>query len=403
METTLLPKNIIIKLVTSLSMNRLQIYSEFFILEDKQTLMTILPFQKDSTNYVIISSREDRIKFYSVQYTTTTITSSLLDIIQKINITTIRGNVKINVRDASFTVPMKIPNIHDSAIVKESILNLFNFPSLSFALHSATILHFTYFENFYYLTYIGNINNDFQNIESVVYWDYANNTLIGKVKDQVYYVFNSCFFEYCNQYGSIYDNGKIILGGIFDYLIDEESTNIKSVTYAFPLSFQTDEIRGDPIKFCAFQSFLPVKNTIYYFIAIANCDFNHFKNYAIFSKSTFRKSKGTIQTFPVLIEFVSHADDTFQKVDSLYFKYVENVVKIYIFGYKEFLNKNRNNIEISNITTYKKDLEEYYNVLTNSIEKKNEIVDGNDVVATTTQNSMEEDMTDYFYQDYKKD
>ena len=86
METTLLPKNIIIKLVTSLSMNRLQIYSEFFILEDKQTLMTILPFQKDSTNYVIISSREDRIKFYSVQYTTTTITSSLLDIIQKINI-----------------------------------------------------------------------------------------------------------------------------------------------------------------------------------------------------------------------------------------------------------------------------------------------------------------------------
>ena len=67
------------------------------------------------------------------------------------------------------------------------------------------------------------------------------------------------------------------------------------------------------------------------------------------------------------------------------------------------MNKNRNNIEISNITTYKKDLEEYYNVLTNSIEKKNEIVEGNDVVATTTQNSMEEDMTDYFYQDYKKD
>ena len=29
-----------------------------------------------------------------------------------------------------------------------------------------------------------------------------------------------------------------------------------------------------------------------------------------------------------MIEFVSHADDSFQKVDSLHFKYVENVLKL---------------------------------------------------------------------------
>lgn len=403
METTLLPENIIIKLVTSLSMNRLQIYSEFFTLENKRTLLTILPFQKDSTNYIIISSREENITFYSIQYTTTFLTSTVLNIIQKINVTTIRGNVKINVRDVSFDVPMKIPNIYNYATVKESILNLFNFPSLSYVLHSATILHFTHFDNFYYLTYIGNINDDLKKMESVVYWDYANNTLIGKVKDKVYYVFNSSFFEYCNQYGSIYDNGKIILGGIFDYLIDDESTNIKSVTYAFPLSFQTDEINGEQIKFCAFQSFIPVKNTIFYFIAIANCNCNKFNNYAIFSKSMFRKSKGTIQTFPVLIEFVLEKDDTFQNIGTLYFQYVENIVKIYIPGYQEFLDANMNNIEISNITTYKRDFQDYYNVLTNSIEKKNEIVEREDVVVHTTQYIIEEDMTEYFYKDYKKE
>jgi hypothetical protein len=402
METTLLPENIIIKLVTSLTMNRLQVYSEFFLLEDKQTLMTILPFHKEPTNYIIISSSQNNIEFYSIQYTTTLISSSILTIIQKINITTIRGNVKINIRGTSFDVPMKIPSIYNSATVKESILNLFNFPSLSFALHSATILHFTHFDNFYYLTYIGNIDDDFKKIESVVYWDYANHTLIGKVKDTVYYVFNSSFFEYCNQYGSIYDNGKIILGGIFNYLIDEKSENVKSITYAFPLSFQTDEINGDRIKFCAFQSFIPIENTIYYFIAIANCNSNNLNNYAIFSKSTFRKSKGTIQTFPVLIQFVSEKDDTFQNINTFYFKYTQEIVKIYSIGYQEFLDVNINNVEISNITTYKKDFQEYYNVLTNSIEKKNEIIENEDVVVNTNENVIQEDMTEYFYKDYKK-
>ena len=84
-------------------------------------------------------------------------------------------------------------------------------------------------------------------------------------------------------------------------------------------------------------------------------------------------------------------------------KNVENVVKIYIFGYQEFLDSHMNNIEISNITTYRKDLEEYYNVVTNSVEKKNEIVEGSDVVVITTENSIADDMTDYFYKDYKKD
>lgn len=401
METTLIPENIIIKLVTSLSMNRLQLYSEFFLLEGEQTLMTILPFEKEPTNYIVISSKGNVIRFYSIQYTTTLLTSTILNIIQTVNITTIRGNVKINIRGSSFDVPMKIPNVHNYATVKESILNLLNFPSLTFVLHSATILHFTHFDNFYYLTYIGNINHDFNKIESVVYWDYANNTLIGKIKDNVYYVFNSSFFEYCNQYGSIYDNGKIIVGGIYDYLIEQDNTNIKTITYAFPLSFQADEIDGEKISFCAFQYFVPVKDTIYFFIAIANCYPNHFNNYAIFSKSTFRRSKGTIQTFPVLIQFVSEKDDSFQNTGSLYFKYNGTNVEIFNTGYNEFLEQNKNNIEISNITTYNKNFQEYYNVLTNSLEKNNEIVT-NEGEINTEDDIVEEDMSNYFNQDYKK-
>ena len=185
-----------------------------------------------------------------------------------------------------------------------------------------------------------------ETLESLVYWDYSNSTLIGKIRDNVFYVFNSSFFEYCNQYGSIVDNGNVIVGGIFDYLIDKENTNIKSITYAFPLSFQADEIDGETIRFCAFQCFIPVRSTIFYFIAIANTEVNTFNNYAIFSKSTFRGSKGTIQTFPVLIQFVSEKDDTFQNFGSLFFKYTDNIVKIYITGYEDFLRTNKKTTEI---------------------------------------------------------
>lgn len=401
METTLIPENIIIKLVTSLTMNRLQLYSEFFLLENKRTLLTILPFQKDSTNYIIVRSQENSVKFYSIQYTTRFLTSTKLDIIQTLNLTCIRGDIKISAQGKSFHVPMKVPNIHNFNLVKEAILNLFNFPSITFLLHSSTILHFTSFDNFYYLTYIGNIMNE--TLESLVYWDYSNSTLIGKIRDNVFYVFNSSFFEYCNQYGSVVDNGNIIVGGIFDYLIDRENTNIKSITYAFPLSFQADEIDGETIRFCAFQSFIPVSSSIFYFIAIANTQVNTFNNYAIFSKSTFRGSKGTIQTFPVLIQFVSEKDDTFQNFGSLFFKYTDSIVKIYITGYKDFLRTNKNSIGISNITTYQKNRKEYYNALTNSIENLNEMVKQEDVVETNTEEyNVDEDMTEYFYQDYKK-
>lgn len=401
METTLIPESIIIKLVTSLQMNHFHLYSEFFLFENEKTLMTIFSFEKYSTNFIITATKLNTIRFFSVQYTTSELTSSILNVIQPIPVTTIRGNVKMSVRGSLYSIEMKVPSIQKTDIVKESILTLFTFPSQTFLLNGTHILHFTKFCSFFYITYIGLYNN--VGIESIVYWDYGNDTLIGKVKDQVYYIFNSSKFDYCNQYGDIRNNGNIIIGGTYDYLIDENNENVKSITYAYCQSFQANEINGSTIRFCSFEKFVPVKNTIYYFIAIANTLQNSFPNYAVFSQSNFRGTKSTIQTFPVCIQFVTQKDDTFQNSGTLYFRYINNVVEIYEVGYVEFLNENVNNFEIMTTTTYEKDFSKNFNVLTNSFQNPTDFIVYEDQEMEDTNYYVEtNNMVDYFSQDYQK-
>jgi hypothetical protein len=404
METTEIPENIVIKLVTSLRMNHLFVYSEFFSIKNEKILMTIFPFEKDSTNFIIIFSNNRQIKFFSVQYTTSLLSSSVLKTMLPIRTTSIRGHIKMSIQGNLYEIITKIPDIHVPEDVKQVILTLFNFPGETFLLNGSLIFHFTEINSFHYLTYIGNYNNE--SIDSIVYWDYGNETLIGKIKDQVYYIFNSMTFDYCNQYGSIRDNGYIILGGIYNYLVDTKSTNIKTITYSYPLSVQTSELEGKMVRFCGFKTFVPVKHTINYFIAIANTLENNFPNYAIFSKSSFYGTRSTIQTFPVVIEFVEEKDETFQKIDTMFFQYNDNVVKIYKVGYDLFLKEN-NSIEIGSVVTYEKDFSKQFNVQTNSLNSPSEIVKVNTVEQEQFEKdnvmiTNEDEMINYFGVDYQK-
>ena len=75
--------------------------------------------------------------------------------------------------------------------VKESILNIFTFPSLTYVVQNDIVITFNLANNLYFPSYIGIMKPDEQMVLPATTWDWCRGTLVGKLNGQMVYIWNT--------------------------------------------------------------------------------------------------------------------------------------------------------------------------------------------------------------------
>ena len=373
---SVLPLGLVVDLVANLSLSNLKILSKYFTKNDKTFLYTISPYEKDYLNYIILEAKKDEIKFYGVNYQETLLNCWVLDTVEQIPCTTVRGNILLHWRDNTYTVPLHIPSKCISfQTAKASILSLFTLPSFTFVVCNRIIVHLTDIKKKLFVSFIGHIEKEklqTGQIQSDTEWDFSDSVLIGKImKNIVYFVNDSnCFLS--NQYPELRDteNQNLIVANGYNYHLNTIEQNINTVTYAYTQSFQSSELNGNPLRTIYFKDFIQIQKTFLVFIGIVNPTVNGKPNtpsFAILGSSDFLDTKTTNRTTPLLVEYVFEKNDTFQEFNNFFFKFVMDKMLIYVPGFAEFLKQNEANQLLSRIFLYDSTKFEYK-------QEKNELV-----------------------------
>jgi hypothetical protein len=202
-------------------------------------------------------------------------------------------------------------------------------------------------------------------LEANTEWDFANNTIIGKISGNIVYLINDSICVLSNQYPDIGSQKKqrVVIGDGFNYFLQDnessdcmDSNSINPVTYVYSTSFVSPEVKGELLTSLYFKNVLPIDNSKFYFIGIVNPleeeqETGQF-HYAILGSSFFQDTSTTNRTTPLPIDYVKDKDGSFQQVGTLFFKFAKTKMLIYRKGLSEFLKEYKANQLLSNIVLY---------------------------------------------------
>lgn len=384
---SILPTAYVIHLVTTLEMNNMALFYDFHDFNNIDYLFTIFRYKKDYCNYVITLSPKStdtniKVQFYGVNYDGTLLQTFLMDNTFVAPVSIVRSNVALYWRGEQYSLTFKVPNVNFFALVKESILNIFTFPNITYVTQNDIVINFTLVDSYYFPSYFGQVNYDRKKIISKTTWDWCRGTLIGKLNEQVVYLWNSLNFSVCNQFPELDDIPQdIIIGGVNDYSYNIKSSPsniIVKATYANGLGYQSNEIPGKNINHIPLKSFIPVNGFIQNFepvqaflISFSNTEPDSlYPTYCTIGTSSFKDTRRSISTTNILVTFVPTKDPTFQNYKELYYKYKEldNTLLVWITPLlADFFVREKGQTVLSDLIPYDLGSLGKYNPLTNNL------------------------------------
>lgn len=383
---SILPNEYVIHLVTTLELNNMAIFYDFHDLNNVDYLFTIFRYKKDYCNYVITlsprrSESDVKVQFFGVNYDGTLLQTFTMDNTFVAPISIVRSNVSLYWRGEQYSLTFKVPNVNLFSLVKESILNIFTFPNITYITQNDIVINFTLVDEFFFPSYFGQLNYDRKKIVSKTTWDWCRGVLVGKLNEQVVYFWNTINFALCNQFAELDDREQfVVIGGVNDYTFNKkgEDNIIVKASYANGLVYQADEIIGREINHIPLRRFAPlegfqIKGQVFpeaYVIAFSNTDsISPFPTYATIGTSAFKDTRRSIQTTNILVTFVQSGED-FQTFIGMRYKYDPQGNTLLVVNnqnFRDFLVREKGQIVLSDIIPYDLGSLGKYNPLTNNL------------------------------------
>jgi len=378
--------NLVNRLITQLETLNLTIYVETSVDTDQVEYMysiirQLSTFQKfiitktpkiETFEEAILAPR--LVQFYSVHYGAegTLILNDLTSNVIPAQINIIRSVIQFFWRSRLYTTTFQIPQIDRLREIKQSICGIFTFATpQAYVLLGKIMFVFVYVKDFLCPLYIGILDHDKMESNSLVVWDWADGTLIGKLNGQMYYVWNDQSFFMINQHPNLYWNETniqlYIPGGKDAFAIEYDTSSvITKGTLAAPLHKQEDILQGQLINYINLKDFIRipglVDDQIYYIVSFSNITFtttydepSNFPTFATVGFANFRNSN-----YPLVIEnaicvFVQNKDDTFYRYGPyFYYKYDDatQTMTIYQPTFDQFIQTQTGNMVIQDLRSY---------------------------------------------------
>ena len=381
---TIIPTAYVIHLVTTLELNNQTIFYDFHDINQVEYLLTIFRYEKDFCKYIICASPSKsqsdlNVLFFGVNYNGTQLQTYVIDNSEPAPISIVRSNVSLYWRGSQHSMNFSVPNVNKFTQVKESILNIFTFPSLTYVVQNNIVLHFTLVKNYYFPSYMGVLEPKEKIVYSLTTWDWCQGTLVGKLNQQMVYIWNTKNFAVINQFSELDDGEEVLLsGGAKEYSINtfQKGGLISKGTYSDGLSYQANEIKGSSLDYVSLKTFVPIKNykdEKAFLIAFSNTrpETNEYSIYAVIGYSSFKNTRRSIITENVEATLVSEKDDSFENYGSLYYKWdtEKKVLFINIQGFDSFLREERGTVILSDLIPYNLGALGDYNPLENKVMK----------------------------------
>ena len=157
---TIIPNAYVIHLVTTLELNNQTLFYDFHDINGVDFLFTIFRYKKDFCKYIICASpsksqSDQNVQFFGVNYDGTLLQTYVMDNVFSAPISIVRSNVSMYWRGDQYSMNFTVPNVNTFSQVKESILNIFTFPSLTYVVQNKIVMNFTLVKNYYFPSYMG--------------------------------------------------------------------------------------------------------------------------------------------------------------------------------------------------------------------------------------------------------
>jgi hypothetical protein len=209
---------------------------------------------------------------------------------------------------------------------------------------------------------MGGLKSKDKMVHSLTTWDWCQGTLVGKLNQQMVYIWNTKNFAVINQFSELDDGEEVLLsGGAKEYSINtfQKGGLISKGTYSDGLSYQANEIKGSSLDYVSLKTFVPIKNykdEKAFLIAFTNTrpESEDYSIYVVIGYSSFKNTKRSIITENAPVILVSEKDDSFENYNSLYYKWEteKKVLLVYSQGFDQFLGEERGTVVLSDLIPY---------------------------------------------------
>lgn len=340
-----LDPQLIIELINNLHLTNLSIYKQSKIIKNNEHIYYIKERESLDQHYLIIEIVHKSINFIDICYDGVLLQQTFIENVFPCFPITFKSNISIYFRGQLYQTIYNVPFLQPLEKIKESIISLFVFPSKTFILFGKLLLHFTLIDDIMNLTFIGFFENNI--FKAITSWDWCQGTLVGKYKNEIQYIWNDSFFKSTNQFPSIDGNSLVLIGGLYNYQLEETDKKIIQVTYGGLSSFFLHELEGGQISYVSLKRNIQITEDKYIL------SFSNIENqpiYALIGHASFINSVRTILTFPIRVYFTEYKNDKFQKEGTFYFILCPTKLIIYNkTGFYSYLDKNKGNIELSDL------------------------------------------------------
>lgn len=381
---TIIPNAYVIHLVTTLELNNQAIFYDFHEIEGVEYLLTIFPYKEKFCKYIICASPNKtqsdlNVRFFGVNYDGTLLQTYVIDNSEAAPISIVRSNVSLYWRGNQHSMNFSVPNVNTFSQVKESILNIFTFPSLTYVVQNEIVINFTLVKDYYFPSYFGIIVPKEKKVLSISTWDWCRGTLVGKLNQQMVYIWNTQNFAVINQFSELDDEEEVLIsGGVKEYSLNTALKGglISKGTLSDGLSYQANEIKGSSLDYVSLKTFVPLKNynnEKTFLIAFTNTgteEDSPYSTYVVIGYSSFKNTRRSIITENAPVTLVSEKDDTFDNYNRFYYKWnsEKKVLLVYTEGFHSFLREESGTVVLSDLIPYDLGSLGEYNPMTNNLE-----------------------------------
>jgi len=393
---SLLPINIVIELISSLEDLQLSLFFKTAQLQlngptdTTLSLCTIFRHNDNWMRYIIavtnevtsLSSMTPSVQFIAVNYGAdgTLLQSYLMSNVVQVPVTVIRSEIQVYWRSQFFSMNFSIPQLDRLREIKQSLTNVFVYPTLTYVLFGKLVFNFSFIEQFYAVTYIGEMEYQKLKVLPLTYFDWLDGILCGKIDSQLFFCWSNLFFAITNQFPDIYYLGtssklKVLIGGYDNYMITNRTVQTDSIlikaTYAHKLSVQSNEILGSIVSYTTLKEFIPITGTPLFILSFSNVILKGYQTkYAVIGTTTFTDTNFPIETFPATVVFTQTKDPSFNSFGTvfvIYYKYdaATKTLLVYEPGFMDYLMYQNGNVILSDLIPYSLDEKYKFNPVAN--------------------------------------
>jgi len=381
-EYSLLPLPVVIRMVSAVEDLRLTLYHsvESLVLGDRPKADYLLSIVRQTDNYArylifiapkvtlntISSLGDEVVQVVGVNYASdgSLLQSYIMPNVLKVPLTILRSQVQLYWRSVYYTFTYQVPQVDRMREIKQSLINIFVFPSITLVLYGKLVVHFTFVEQFFTPTYFGILNHEEGTVESLTEWDWSDGLLVGTLDGQCSYLWNSEFFAISNQFPDlVYSaNQRVVIGGNRNYYFESRrpltsDPIIVRSSYSHQLAMQANEQVGDLVDFTTLREYVLIRNTNKYIIAFSNVlSRSIFDSNALLGSANFLNTDSTLATDPCAVVFVYTKNPTYQQFGANFFflyNQANNILYVYKPTFDTFLNEESGRITISDLRTVK--------------------------------------------------